>query len=144
MITLMNTGGIAMTNCFLVADESARFAVLFDAPDHTVEPLLDEVVKRGWELIGLWLTHGHFDHFADHALVRKRFPEAKILIHSLDEPKARNPEVQTRIFQLPLEIPPLNADQNIKDNETLKLGSLEVKVMHTPGHSPGHVCYYFP
>ncbi|HZR19010.1 MAG TPA: MBL fold metallo-hydrolase [Verrucomicrobiae bacterium] len=144
MITLMNTGGIAMTNCFLIADEAARVAVIFDAPDHTVEPLLEEAAKRKWEVIGLWLTHGHFDHFADHALVRKAFPAARITIHPLDEPKARNPEVQTRMFQLPFVIPPLKADGNVADGQKLSIGSLEVEVLHTPGHSPGHVCYHFP
>ena len=143
MITLMNTGGIAMTNCFLIADDAARVAVLFDAPDHTVEPLLDEAAKRKWDIVGLWLTHGHFDHFADHALVRQRFPKARILIHQLDEAKARNPDVQTRMFQLPFTIPPLKADANVADNQKLQLGSLEVTVLYTPGHSPGHVCYYF-
>jgi len=61
-----------MTNCFLIADEAARQAVLFDAPDHTVEPLLQQAAARGWELAGLWLTHGHFDHFADQ-LIRQWF-----------------------------------------------------------------------
>ena len=89
MIILTNTGGVAMTNCYLIADETARQAVLFDAPDHTVAPLLKEVVARGWDLTGLWLTHGHFDHFADHAVVRRKFPAAKVLLHALDEPKAR-------------------------------------------------------
>ena len=60
---LMNSGGVAMTNCYLIADENTRQAVLFDAPDHTTEPLLDEVVKRGWVLIGLWLTHGRLRPF---------------------------------------------------------------------------------
>src|SRR5580765_3566266 len=109
MFTLSNTGGVAMTNCFLIADERAGEAVLFDAPDHTVAPLLDEISKRGWTLTGLWLTHGHFDHFADHAVVKKRFPAAKVLIHALDEPKVRNPDAQTRLFQLPFVIPPLKA-----------------------------------
>jgi hydroxyacylglutathione hydrolase len=144
MMTLMNTGGVAMTNCFLIADEAAREAVLFDAPDHTVELLLDEISHRGWHLAGLWLTHGHFDHFADHAVVRKRFPAAKILIHALDEPKTRNPDVQTRMFQLPFVIPPLKADGNVTDNQQLQIGSLQVNVLYTPGHSPGHVAYYFP
>ena len=144
MIMLSNSGGVAMTNCFLLADETAREAVLFDAPDHTVEPLLDEVAKRGWTLIGLWLTHGHFDHFADHAIVRKRFPKAKILIHALDQPKTRNPDVQTRMFQLPFTIPPLQADATVTDNQQLKIGSLDVTVLHTPGHAPGHVAYHFP
>jgi glyoxylase-like metal-dependent hydrolase (beta-lactamase superfamily II) len=133
-----------MTNCFLIADETRGEAVLFDAPDHTVEPLLDEVGSRGWKLIGLWLTHGHFDHFADHDIVRKRFPEVKILIHALDQPKTKNPEIQTRMFQLPFVIPPLQADSNVVDDQQLKIGSLEVKVIHTPGHSPGHVAYHFP
>ena len=133
-----------MTNCFLIADERAGEAVLFDAPDHTVGPLLDEISKRGWTLKGLWLTHGHFDHFADHAVVKNRFPAAKILIHGLDEPKVGNPDAQTRMFQLPFVIPPLKADANVTDNERLKIGSLDVQVIFTPGHAPGHVSYYFP
>src|SRR5215510_12878092 len=110
MIVLTNTGGMAMTNCFLIADEAARVAVLFDAPDHTTEPLLKECGRRGWNLIGLWLTHGHFDHFADHALVRERFPGATFLIHKLDAPKVQHPELQMRLFGLPLTIPSLKPD----------------------------------
>jgi hydroxyacylglutathione hydrolase len=144
MIVLMNTGGVAMTNCYLVADETTNTAVLFDAPDHTVRPLLDETARRGWNLAGLWLTHGHFDHFADHAEVKKRFPEAQILIHELDAAKAMNPGLQTRMFGLPFVIPPVQADAFVSDNQALHLGSLEVRVIHTPGHAPGHVCYYLP
>ena len=144
MIILTNTGGVAMTNCFLIADEAARQAVLFDAPDHTTAPLLKEAAARGWDLTGLWLTHGHFDHFADHAVVRRKFPAAKILLHALDEPKALNPDMQTRMFQLPLVIPPVKADILVTDNQKLEIGSLEVVVIHTPGHSPGHVVYHFP
>jgi len=133
-----------MTNCFLVADEAAGQAVLFDAPDHTTSALLKEAAARGWELTGLWLTHGHFDHFADHAVVRQRFPGARILLHALDEAKAGHPEVQTRLFGLPFAIPPLKADAHVTDNQKLRIGSLEVVVLHTPGHSPGHVAYHFP
>jgi hydroxyacylglutathione hydrolase len=144
MTVLTATGGVAMTNCFLVADENSKQAVLFDAPDHTTERLLKETAKRGWDLVGLWLTHGHFDHFADLAVVKKQFPAAKTLIHPLDEPKTQNPDLQTRLFGLPLLIPPLRADAYVEDNQKLKLGSLDVTVIHTPGHAPGHVSYYFP
>ncbi len=144
MIVVTNSGGIAMTNSFLVADEAAKVAVLFDAPDHTVTPLLDEATKRGWDVIGLWLTHGHFDHFADHAVVTERFPKAKILIHALDEPKTKNPDLQTRMFGLPIVIPPMKSDGNVTDNQQLKIGSLDVTVIYTPGHAPGHVGYYIP
>jgi hydroxyacylglutathione hydrolase len=144
MQMLMNSGGVAMTNCFLIGDEQTKQAVLFDAPDHTVEPLLVAAAKRGWNIAGLWLTHGHFDHFADHAAVRNKFPDARILIHALDAPKAASPDLQTRLFGIPLSIPPLKPDAYVSDGQKLRIGSLEVTVLHTPGHSPGHVCYYFP
>lgn len=144
MTILTHTGGVAATNCFLLADETSGEAVLFDAPDHTVAPLLAEIEKRRWCLKGLWLTHGHFDHFADHALVKAKFPGAQCLIHELDEEKARHPELQTRLFGLPFQIPPLAADGQVKDGQVLEVGGLSVQVIHTSGHSPGHVCYYLP
>jgi glyoxylase-like metal-dependent hydrolase (beta-lactamase superfamily II) len=140
MQILMNTGGIAVTNCFVIADENAKQAVLFDAPDHTTEPLLDEVARRGWDLIGLWLTHGHFDHVADHEVVTARFPNAKVLIHELDAPKLRNPK--TSVFVLPFTIPPREPDGLLADGQELSLGALELEVIYTPGHSPGHVMFH--
>jgi glyoxylase-like metal-dependent hydrolase (beta-lactamase superfamily II) len=146
MQILMNTGGIASTNCFLVADEEAKQAVLFDAPDHTTEPLLDEASRLGWDLIGLWLTHGHFDHVADHAVVTKRVPGAKVLIHKLDEPKLLRPkENLPPVFQLlPITIPGGRADGYLEDGQKLWIGSLELEVIFTPGHAPGHVMFHFP
>jgi hydroxyacylglutathione hydrolase len=138
----MNTGGIAATNCYLVADEQSRQAVLFDAPNDTATPLLDEAEQRGWDLIGLWLTHGHFDHLADHALVTRRFPEAQVLIHPLDEPKLQEPGSQ--MFPLPFTIPPRSADTLIEDRQKLRIGGIDVEVIHTPGHSPGHVMFHLP
>jgi hydroxyacylglutathione hydrolase len=142
MQILSDTGGIAATNCYLIADESTGQAVLFDAPDHTVAPLLEEAKKRNWNIIGLWLTHGHFDHTADHALVTEKFPNAKVLIHRLDEPKLMQPN--TKFFPLPFEIPSRKADGYIEDGQTLKIGSISLTAIHTPGHSPGHIMYHFP
>ena len=141
MQIVSNTGGIAYTNCFLVVDEATGQCVLFDAPDHTVTPLLDHVRDHRLTLVGLWLTHGHFDHLADHAVVRQRFPDAKLLIHPLDEPKLHRPG--SRMFPLPFTIPPGTADGTLTDGQILKIGSLEPRVIHTPGHSPGHVSFYF-
>src|SRR3954465_482540 len=107
MKMVMNTGGIAATNSFLGADEEAKVAVVFDAPDHTVAALLDSAREKGWEVIGLWLTHGHFDHVADHEVVTSRYPKAKVLIHKLDEPKLQKPG---SMFSLPFKIPGRLAD----------------------------------
>jgi len=142
MQILMNNGGLAATNAYLIADETTHQAVLFDAPDHTVAPLLEEAKKRGFNIVGLWLTHGHFDHIADHAEVTRAFPNAKILMHRLDVPKLRNPK--SSMFPLPFVIPPREPDELVEDGQKLKLGALDVEVIHTPGHAPGHVMYYFP
>jgi glyoxylase-like metal-dependent hydrolase (beta-lactamase superfamily II) len=142
MQILMHTGGAAQTNAFVIADEFAKAAVLFDAPDHTVAPLLDQVEQNTWNLIGLWLTHGHFDHLADHAVVKERFPQAKVLIHPLEEPRLRDP--RSRMFELPFTIPPGAPDGHVNDGDLLRIGSIEVRVIHTPGHSPGHVMYHLP
>ncbi|MGA3065460.1 MAG: MBL fold metallo-hydrolase [Tepidisphaeraceae bacterium] len=142
MQILRSSGGIASTNCYLVGDEETGQAVLFDAPNDTTAPLLEEAEKRKWEIIGLWLTHGHFDHTADHAVVTSKFPGAKVLIHELDEPKLIDPT--SRFFQLPFVIPPRRADAYVKDDEELSIGGLRVRAIHTPGHSPGHVMFHFP
>jgi len=139
---MMATGGIAATNCYLVVDEEAREAVLFDAPNDTVGAVLDEAEKRELKLLGLWLTHGHFDHIADHQVVREKFPGAKILMHEADHPKLLEPGSSS--FVLPFKIPAGKADEFVTDQQRLALGSHAVEVIHTPGHSPGHVMYYFP
>jgi glyoxylase-like metal-dependent hydrolase (beta-lactamase superfamily II) len=144
MIVLMNSGGVASTNCYLIADEQAKQAVLFDAPDGTAGRLLDEADKRGLDLIGLWLTHSHFDHIADHAVVTRRFPKARVLIHELEAPRLRDPGPQGRMFGLPFVIPAREPDGLLVDGQDLAIGSIPVRVLHTPGHAPGHVMFHLP
>jgi glyoxylase-like metal-dependent hydrolase (beta-lactamase superfamily II) len=52
--------------------------------------------------------------------------------------------LQTRLFGLPFTIPPCRPDLLLTGGERLEVGSLEAVVIHTPGHSPGHVVYHFP
>lgn len=141
MKILMNTGGLAGTNAYLLVDETTGHCILFDAPDHTTGPMLQQIKDNGWILRGLWLTHGHFDHLADHARVTEAFPGTPVLIHRLDEPKLQNPN--SRLFPLPFTIPPGQASGYVEDGQKLQLGNLTCQVIHTPGHSPGHVMYYF-
>lgn len=144
MTILSNTGGVAETNCFVIADESTNDAVLFDAPDHTAGKMLDEIKRRNWNLIGLWLTHGHFDHIADHALVTKAFPNAKILIHQADEEMLQRASMQSELFGLPFVVPDRSADGYVEEGQILHIGKIKVEAMYTPGHSPGHIAYWLP
>src|SRR4051812_43420668 len=134
-------GGLFATNSFLIADETSGEAVIFDAPDNTVGVLLDQAKKQKLNVVGLWLTHGHIDHIADHAAVTEAFPQAKVLLHKLDEPKLLHPEKQ--YVPLPFIIPGRSPDVLVEDGQEVQFGSLKAQVIFTPGHSPGHVCYYF-
>jgi glyoxylase-like metal-dependent hydrolase (beta-lactamase superfamily II) len=142
MVVLKACGGIAQTNCWLVADEAKKKAVLFDAPNDTTSTLLDEAEQRGWDVVGLWLTHGHFDHLADHAVVTARFPKAKVLLHAgdLDKITGKYPI----IFPLPFKIPTREPDGLLEDGQSLSIGSIPVEVIHTPGHAAGHVVFHLP
>lgn len=141
MEILTATGGIAGTNCYAIADELTKECVIIDAPDHTVDQLLAEIDQRGWKVNALWLTHGHFDHLADHAVVRARWPQAHVVMHRLDVPKMREPG--SKMFRLPFVIPPGEVSAVIEDGDIGEFGSLRGRAIHTPGHSPGHVCFYF-
>ena len=137
-----NTGGLAATNAYLIADENTGDAAIIDAPQNTVLPLLNVAKHNGWNIRYLLLTHGHWDHTSDHKVVTDAYPDAKVLIHALDEPKLITPG--SRIFTLPYKIPPRKADGFLEDGKTIHIGKQEFQIIFTPGHSPGHVVLYCP
>ena len=70
------------------------------------------------------LTHYHYDH-ADAAIEIKKQTKAKILVH----------EVDTKFLDF-------KTDKSLKDNEIIDLGDCKLRVIHTPGHTPGSICLY--
>ena len=135
-----NTGGPVATNGYLLADETTGEAAVIDAPHATVAPLLKVARHHGWDVKFLLLTHGHWDHVADHKVVTDAYPAAKVLIHPLDEPKLIKP---VSIFMpLPFDIPPRKADAHIADGQVITVGNVQLEAMFTPGHSPGHIVFY--
>ena len=136
-----NTGGLAATNAYLIADETTGDAAMIDAPQDTVLPLLNVAKHHRWNVRYLLLTHGHWDHISDHKVYTDHYPHGKVLIHRLDEPKLQHPG--SKIFQLPYIIQPRSADGHIQDDDEEIIGSIRLKAIFTPGHSPGHIAFYF-
>jgi hydroxyacylglutathione hydrolase len=136
----MNTGGLVATNGYLVADETSSQAAIVDSPHNTIAPLLSIARHNHWNIIYLLFTHGHWDHIGDHRLVTDAHPAAKVLIHALDEPKLIHP---ISIFMpLPYRIEARKADGYLEDRQIINIGKLQFQVLHTPGHSPGHVVFH--
>lgn len=85
-------------------------------------------------------THAHLDHIAAAGELKKALPGATIALHPADEPLWQGLGEQARFFGLNYAAPPA-VDTLLLDGQELALGSLKIRVIHTPGHSPGGVCF---
>lgn len=124
-------------NNYLIIDESSKEAALIDCSSYD-ENILIELKKQGAILKYVLLTHGHFDHIGG----LNDLPEnVEVLMHSGDKGWVEQVNDYLPMIGMPsMEVPKIN--RYIDDCETIKLGELDVKVIHTPGHTQGGVCFY--
>ena len=132
------TVGPFQENCYLVVDETTRRAVLID-PGAEGERLLRAVAASGATLEAIWLTHAHIDHVGAIAAVR-RVHDVPIYLHPADRPLYDRASVQAAQFGLPFDEPP-PPDRDLADGDVLHLADAEFRVLHTPGHAPGHCVF---
>ncbi len=125
-------------NNYLLWDEKSKDAILIDCSDFK-EEILDDIKTNGLNLKYILLTHGHFDHVLG---VNKTAEVlgAKVGIHQSDVVLLENINEFARLVGFPPITPPKH-DFTVSDNETLEFGNLKIKILHTPGHTEGGVCY---
>lgn len=124
---------------YLVACPRTRDAVIID-PAGEEEKLLDLIDTEGFNVKYILNTHGHADHVLGNRKLNKML-QAPVCMHADDDRFFSETAVRETITQelgLP---PPDPADNLLKDGETIKIGTLTIEVIHTPGHTPGSVCY---
>lgn len=132
------TVGPLAENCYLVIDESTNHAVLIDPGDEP-DRIVDAVRRSGATLDAIWLTHAHFDHVGGIAGVVREYP-VPVHMHPLDAPVLALAVDSGLRYGIRLEAPP-PADLELDEGDRLTIGSLELRVMHVPGHAPGHVAF---
>jgi hydroxyacylglutathione hydrolase len=134
----MLTVGPVQENCFLVRREGADRAVIVD-PGEEAERLLAEIADAGVTLDAILLTHTHFDHVGAVAPVA-RATGAPVYC----------PQLETQVLANVMDYVPwpgfgpfesYEADHTVAGGERLQVAGLDVDVVFTPGHSPGHVTY---
>lgn len=129
--------GAFQENTYLLSDAN-RDAVFIDPGDDG--DMLAQVIRaRELNLSAIWLTHAHIDHIGGVAGIKRHF-DVPVFMHPLDEPLYKRAADVAELYQVPFEEGPL-PDRSLTEGEILRVGSLEFRVMHVPGHAPGHVAF---
>jgi hydroxyacylglutathione hydrolase len=132
------TVGPFQENSYLVVDETSKRAVLVDPGDEPSR-IIRMVRAAQVQLDAIWLTHAHVDHVGAVEALRREWP-VPVHLHRDDLILYRRASQQAAFYGLELE-QPADPDRELKDGETLSLGTASFTVRHTPGHSPGHVVF---
>lgn len=127
-------------NAYLLWDESTRQAGIID-PSFEPFPLIEFIHKEKLILQDIWLTHGHFDHFIGILDIQKEFGESiPVYIHREDRNLYLDGGLGKELgFGVPVFPEPAGF---LVDGQEIFVGANALQVLHTPGHSAGHMCFY--
>ena len=127
-IKLLQVGPLG-TNCYLLEDEKNKLAAVVD-PGGDAGRILSQARADGVEIRLILLTHAHFDHTGGVAELHAALPDVPVYLHP-DDAALLGSEV----------FPAIGAPTvPYGEGDRVKLGDLEIQVLHTPGHTPGGVC----
>ncbi len=138
ILRVFSCGPIA-TNSYLLACSDTKKAWIIDAPKDCFSLLSQAIESEGLHVEKIVLTHSHWDHIADLSLLKKGFG-LEVLVHKEDVGNVERPGSDGLPLYFPIE--PVSVDQMLSGGELLTLGHMAIKVIHTPGHSPGGICLY--
>jgi len=137
------TLGPALTNAYLIGDESAGTAVVVD-PAWDGPVITAEAARRNWRITDIWLTHAHFDHFGGAGAVSDAgAAPIPVALHPADQPLWRALG-GAAWFGLGDFDPGPEPTVALGHGMRLHAGGEEIEVRHTPGHTPGHVVFVLP
>jgi hydroxyacylglutathione hydrolase len=125
--------------CYMVGDETTRTCAVID-PAFDPQKILDEVRDAGYTITHVINTHGHSDHTSGNADIIEA-TGAQLCIHTADAEQVTR--LLTRVlsrFMGGKGSP--KASRLLEDNDIIDIGQTQLKVIHTPGHTPGSICLY--
>lgn len=138
-ITIMPVGLLG-TNCYLLASEAGGCAVI--DPGAQPEKICGEIAKRGYIPRCILLTHGHHDHIGGVKKLREQYPEVPLYIGAADNELLEDGRgsriLSQKLSQAQYEF---GEAELLQDGQELELDELKIRVITTPGHTKGGVCY---
>ncbi|MCX6580592.1 MAG: MBL fold metallo-hydrolase [Candidatus Aminicenantes bacterium] len=122
---------------YIVSCPETKEALVID-PGGDEKLLAQKIKQKGLTLKYIVNTHGHSDHTCGNAKL-KSLTGAKIIMHEIDDNLFRTKEAVKMMRGMGFEASPA-ADITVKDGDEIKIGKVALKVLHTPGHTPGGIC----
>jgi len=133
--------GVLGCNCSVLGDESSHEALVID-PGDDIPRILSVLAKHQLNLKQIIVTHAHIDHVGG-AMKLKQATGAPILLNKNDYALLKMLDVQAAWIGAPTP-GPVSIDQSLEDQDSIQIGNLSALAMHTPGHTEGSLCLYFP
>ena len=141
MIKELSVTGVFTENCYFYIDEVSKAGFLID-PGAQAGLIYDVIIRNGWKIEKILLTHGHFDHMGAAEVLREKLV-APIYIYPSDARYLTDPYLNlSGNSGQPIVV---RHYEELYDGEMITLkanNSFRLKVIHTPGHTPGSVTYY--
>jgi hydroxyacylglutathione hydrolase len=128
--------GSVFTNCYIIGCQETGSGVIID-PGGNAPEILERVKQFQLEPKYIINTHGHADHIEANGQVKEACG-ASILIHEADAPMLTEPEKNLSVFFGPALVSP-PADAFMQEGDRIEVGTISLRVLYTPGHSPGSV-----
>ncbi|MCI5051729.1 MAG: MBL fold metallo-hydrolase [Simkaniaceae bacterium] len=124
----------------LFIDDGHGGVIIVDPGEGSAAVFLERLRRGGQKALAICLTHSHWDHIVDVAKLKLEL-KVPVFIHAADEANLIQPGSDGLPLAFPIE--GIHPDAHFEDNQTVQLGALTFKVLHTPGHSPGGCIFYF-
>ena len=134
-ITSLTVGPVA-TCCYILSREGGKDCIVID-PGAEAERI--RRAAGGKQIAAILLTHGHFDHIE--AVPSLMDEGTALLIHDLDAPMLGDPALNVSRLLMGREVTAPPATDLLREGSRRTLAGLDIEVLHTPGHTPGSVCY---
>ena len=131
--------GPVMTNCYFTINEDTKETIIVDPADRA-DIIIKKVNEESLRPVAILLTHGHFDHISAAEELAKEY---HLPIYAAKEEKeiAESPTLNfSTAMRKNISLTPTNL---LEDNDVIQLAGMNIKVIHTPGHTAGGVCYLF-
>ena len=134
--------GSFMTNCYLVKNKMTGEVLVID-PGASPDRVLEMIRSMEGTPAAILLTHGHFDHIGAVNELKENYPGLKVYLHEREADLIENPNGNLS-NDFAETVGTVKPDVFVRHEEELTLAGFRIRVLHTPGHTPGSCCYYLP